>query len=178
MRYIKSYEEKFDINESEEYSGLYKVSIDLMLDTDYVDPIIYLQEIIDQFRVQIINMHPIGEGGGVTEVVFRGKATDIMMLLKYHEDRANFTGDMTKTITYNDKTKDSVKFTNLPNPAMDDGWAYFEEFAVPDSPIPFSVQSLPQFSTDKNRKYINLNGTSIDASGIERTKDLLSTLNN
>jgi len=169
MRYIKSYDEKSNINESEEYPGLYKVSIDLMLDSDYVDPIIYLQEIIDQFHVQIINMHPIGQGGGSTEVVFRGKATDIMRLLKYQEDRANFTGE---------ETKDFVTITNLPNPAEDDGWEYFEEFAVPDSPIPFSVQSLPRFSTDKNRRYINLDGTAIDASGRERLKDMFSTKNN
>lgn len=169
MRYIKSYNEKLNINESEEYPGLYKVSIDLMLDTDYVDPIIYLQEIIDQFHVQIINMHPIGQGGGATEVVFRGKATDIMRLLKYQEDRADFTRE---------ETKDFVTITNLPNPSEDDGWAYFEEFAVPDSPIPFSVQSLPRFSTDKNRRYINLDGTPIDASGRERLKDMHSIKNN
>jgi len=47
----------------------------------------FLQEIIEEFRVEIVGLWPMSSSGALPEITFRGEADDIFKLcLKYHYD--------------------------------------------------------------------------------------------
>jgi hypothetical protein len=111
-------------------SGLMQISLDLYPDGDFMK---CLQELIEQFDLQIVNLWPMGPGGGNAEVTFRGRGEDIMDLVKWY---CELSGD-------------------------DDPRSFYDQYAHRDAPISFEVQSDSRFVTYKNREFVNVNGTPI-----------------
>jgi len=109
---------------------LRKITVDLAVDDD---PMQLLQEIIEQFDLQIINLWPIGPAGANPQVTFRGKGEDIMDMVKW-----------------------------LLQDSGQDAYEFYDEYSENDSPIPFEVQSDPRFNTMRHRKFINVDGTAKD----------------
>lgn len=108
-------------------SGLMQISLDLSSEGDFMG---LLQELIEQFDLQIVNLWPMGPGGGNPEVTFRGRGEDILGLVEWY---CELSGD-------------------------DDPHGFYDEYAHRDTPIPFAVQSDKRFVTYKNRKYVGVNG--------------------
>jgi hypothetical protein len=96
------------------------------------DGMVLLQELIEQFNLQIINLLPLGPGGGNSEVTFRGRENDIFDMLNWY---AELTGE--------------------------DAESYFDTYATPDAPLPFKVQSDSRMNTAKMRKYVSTDGRSM-----------------
>ena len=115
----------YKTNHSNQRSKLKKVSLDL--GNEGPGGILQLlQEIIEEFNLQIINMHPIGPAGGNPEVTFRGEDRDIMKLLQWY---CGLTGG-------------------------EDPYEWYDEFVTDDGPIPFRVQTDDRFLTSRNRQHI------------------------
>jgi hypothetical protein len=111
--------------------GSLLMQIPLTLDLEN-DGMVLLQELIEQFNLQIINLWPLGPGGGNAEVIFRGKAEDILGMLNWY---AELTGE--------------------------DAKSYFDTYSTPDAPLPFEVQSDSRMNTAKMRKYVSKDGRSM-----------------
>ncbi len=112
------------LNES---SGrLVQVALDLDLDNDGM---MCLQELIEQFNLQIINLFPLGPGGGSAKVTFRGESKNILDMLDWYSE---LTGE--------------------------DAGSYYDTYVRPDAPIPFEVQSNSRMVTFRNRKYVGVDG--------------------
>ena len=90
---------------------------------------VFLQELIEQFNLQIINLWPLGPGGGAAEVTFRGESKDILDMLEWYSE---LTGE--------------------------DAGSYYDTYAKPDAPIPFEVQSNSRMVTFRKRKYVGVDG--------------------
>ena len=130
--YIEDFN-KFALNES---TGLSEVEIDMSTDSvsSIEDFLQLLQEICEQFKLEIIGFWPIGPGGGNPAVKFRGKYEDIKnMIVSWYmsEDKQ--------------EAEDWVK-----------------EFVVPFNPAPFKVKSDDRFELSKHRKFIGLDGNPIE----------------
>lgn len=111
-------------------SGLMKISLSLSDEKNFMG---CLQELIEQFDLQIINLWPIGPSGGNPEITFRGSGESIIDLLKWY---CELTGG-------------------------EDPYDLYDEYAERDAPIPFEVQSDKRFVTYKRRKFVNVDGTPI-----------------
>jgi hypothetical protein len=122
MRHIKLFESSMG-------GGLKKISIDLAGGGDADDFLQACQEIIEQFNLQIINLWPLGPGGGNPEVTFRGEAQDIMAMVEWYCELA---GDS-------------------------DPQGFYDTYAKDDSPIPFEVQSDSRMSI-RDRRHVNTMG--------------------
>ena len=107
------------------------VQIPLELDLDN-DGMVFLQELIEQFNLQIINLWPLGPGGGAAEVTFRGESKDILDMLNWYSE---LTGE--------------------------DAGSYYDTYVKKDDPIPFKVQSDPRMVTFRKRKYVGVDGKPI-----------------
>lgn len=110
-------------------SGMRQIPLTLGLEDDGM---VLLQELIEQFNLQIINLWPLGSGGGNTEVIFRGESKDILDMLKWYSE---LTGE--------------------------DAGSYYDTYAKPDAPIPFEVQSVSKMVTFRKRKYVSTDGRSM-----------------
>jgi hypothetical protein len=115
------------LNESN--GRLVQIALDLDLDDDGM---VFLQELIEQFNLQIINLWPLGPGGGAAEVTFRGESNDILDMLEWYSE---LTGE--------------------------DAGSYYDTYRKPDAPIPFKVQSDSRMVTFRKRKYVGVNGKPI-----------------
>jgi len=109
---------------------LKKITVDLAVEDN---PMQLLQEIIEQFDLQIINLWPIGPAGANPQVTFRGKGEDIMDMVKW-----------------------------LLQDSGQDAYEFYDEYSENDSPIPFEVQSDPRYNTMRHREFINVDGTAKD----------------
>ena len=107
------------------------VQIPLELDLDN-DGMVFLQELIEQFNLQIINLWPLGPGGGAAEVTFRGEPKDILDMLNWYSE---LTGE--------------------------DAGSYYDTYVKTDDQIPFKVQSDPRMVTFRKRKYVGVDGKPI-----------------
>jgi hypothetical protein len=115
------------LNESN--GRLVQVALDLDLNDDGM---VFLQELIEQFNLQIINLWPLGPGGGASEVTFRGQSQDILDMLNWYSE---LTGE--------------------------DAGDYYDTYTKTDSPIPFKVQSDSRMVTFRNRKHVGVDGKPI-----------------
>jgi hypothetical protein len=127
---MKKFEEF--INESETPQGLYLLPLDMAFDDDE-DTMLMLQEITEQFNLQIVGLWPIGPAGGNSEVTFRGSYTDI----------ENF---LTQWFFAHDPS--DVEY-------------YMNEVVEKDHPIPFEVLMDSRFVTKGRRKYVKEDGSPI-----------------
>jgi hypothetical protein len=119
------------INESAEApQGLYLLPLDMAIDDDE-DVMIMLQEITEQFNLQIVGLLPIGPAGGNSEITFRGKYQDI----------ENF---LTQWFFAHDPS--DVEY-------------YMTDVVEKDHQIPFTVHMDSRFVTKGRRKYVKEDGS-------------------
>lgn len=106
--------------------GMKQISVDL----DSNDFLQVCQEIIEQFNLQIVNLKPLGPGGGNPEVTFRGDAVDMLNFVAWY---AELSGD-------------------------DDVQGFYDEYVTDDAPIQFEVYSDRRMSTRGNRRHVEPDG--------------------
>jgi len=94
---------------------------------------LYLQELVEQFQVQIIEFIPASSSGAWPELTFRGTEENLIKLaICYHGDH------------------------------IEDGTEYAEDHMIDDSPILFDIEKDPRWLTAGKRTFISDDGKLLD----------------